>query len=195
MLKQPIESLPREGVGKKPATFGEMIFGHVILFVACVALPAFVTAVAPLSTVKLMRSGEGIGVSAKVSTRLLFLVPYKVTVLEQVTAIGDRYVEGHMTERRPGDLRTTRTEDEAFLMITGTTGEAKVPVSPVNIRSVEEQAEAFLKNPAQRELKMTVIANWKFGALVGGFLSLLTVFYIYLQISSVLRAMKRLLPG
>lgn len=195
MLKQTMAPPSQGDAEKKPATLGEMMFGHFILFVACVALPAFFTAVAPISVVTLTRANGSAAVSARISTRLLFLILYKVTTIEEVTAIGDHFVHGGQSERRPGDTRTTRTEDEAFLVIAGTSGEAKVPVSPVNIQNVEEAAGTFLNHPQQRTLKLTVVANWKFGVFAGGILTLFTVFYLYLQLASCLRSLKRLLPG
>jgi hypothetical protein len=58
----------------------------------------------------------------------------------------------------------------------------------VNIERVTERVGAFLDDPSQPSLRMTVVANWKFGVIAGGVLSLLTVFYVYLQLSGLVRA-------
>ncbi len=68
-------------------------------------------------------------------------------------------------------------EDEAFLEF-AEDGTAEVSVSPVNIKSTVDRSEAFLKDPSATELKLTVIANWKFGLFAGGLVSLLTVLYV-----------------
>jgi hypothetical protein len=68
-------------------------------------------------------------------------------------------------------------------------GRAKMEVPPVNIKRVTERAGICLDDPSQASLGMTVTANWKFGVIAGGVLSLLTVFYVYLQLSGLVRAL------
>lgn len=182
-------AIPKPKVRTSP---GGMIFGHVILLVFCVGLPVLFTAAAPLAQIQLSR--EGGKVNAEVSKRLLFVIPYSHTTLRDVQSVGDRKVAGSVERHwhSEGKRTTTRTEDSAFLELEGGDGKAKVEVSPVNIESVTQRVNAFLDDTSQPALRMTVVANWKFGVIAGGLLSLLTVLYVYLQISGLVRwAMKR----
>lgn len=190
-----MNTTPESAESKRPATLGEMIFGQAILFIFCVGLPAVFTAAAPLTVTHLTR--EGSTLTAHVSKRVLFLIPFQRVTLRDVTSVGDRFVAGSTsTVRNPtGGARTTRTEDSAFLTIESATGSAKVEVSPVNIEAVLEKAGAFVDDPSKTSLRFVTVANWKFGVIAGGVLSLLTVFYLYLQIGSLVRWLGRLGRG
>ena len=47
-----------------------------------------------------------------------------------------------------------------------------------------KEAESFLKDSNAVELKRFVVANWKFGVIAGGALSLLTVIYVVAVVAS-----------
>lgn len=177
------------------ASLGTMVFGHAILFLACVFLPAVFTAAAPLTFVHLERE-NGL-VRATASRHVLFLIPYSRTSIENVQAVGDQLVSGARSRSRDasGKTRKSQTEDSAYLLIEGPSGQLEVPVSPVNIKSILQKTSAFVSDPAQSSLRFVAVANWKFGVIAGGVLSLLTVFYLWLQISSLLRWLKRIVTG
>jgi hypothetical protein len=142
-----------------------------------VGIPALVTAIAPVSWVKFERR-DGT-VSAKAQTCLLFVVPYKTQAVSPVVGIGDRFVGGSYTrKRRPGRDRVTKSEDEGFLIIQGVEEAAEVSVTPHDLKSVIERSEAFLHDSQAAELKLFVVANWKFSVIGGGLISLLTVLYV-----------------
>jgi hypothetical protein len=152
----------------------DWLFGQALAFLFCVLFPAFVTAVAPISTVSFVR--ENAVVSAVANTKLLFLIPYRIQRVNEVIGIDDRFTAGKV-ERRPGK-NSTRSEDQAFLVIHGEDATAEVPVTPFNIDSVSERATAFLNDAEAKSLSMTVVANWKFSVIAGGLISLLTVLYV-----------------
>lgn len=142
-----------------------------------VGVPALVTAIAPVSWVKFERRDGTVTATTRVC--LLFVVPYKTKIVSPVTGIGERFVGGsYSRERRSGGDRVTKSEDEGFLVIQGADLTAEVPVTPFNLKSVIEQSEAFLKDAQATELKLFVVANWKFSVIGGGLISLLTVLYI-----------------
>ena len=189
-------SLQQPPSADRKTTFGETLFGHFILFLGCVAFPAFMTAVVPLSVVKFTRNGESI--RAEVSKRLLFIVPYRRITVADVIAINDQFRAGTSTSssRRSGSSSgAVSSEDEAFLVIQGDANSATVEVSPVNIGDVLEKARAFLDDPAQANLRLVTVANWKFGVFGGGLLCLLTLFYIFIIVDSSARAVWRRLRG
>lgn len=169
-----------------------MLFGHAVLLIFCVGLPALFTGIAPVSVVKLTRADGQ--VTAHVSKHLWLVVPYSRTGIENVTTVGDHFVSGsRSTTRKPGGgSSTTQTEDSAYLTIEGTTGSIRVEVSPVNIKNVLAKTDAFIKDSTSPSLRLITVANWKFGVFAGGILSLLTAFYVYLQLSSLVRWIMRL---
>lgn len=166
--------------GKKP-TLGGVIVSQAFVFVFCVLLPGLLTATVPVSWVKFERQGER--VTARAQVCLFFVVPYKTMTVDPVEGIDDRFVGGtESRERRSGSRqqdRVTKSEDQAFLVIRGDDQTAEVPVTPVDIKTVIERSEAFLKDPQATELKLFVVANWKFGVIGGGLMSLLTVLYVF----------------
>lgn len=159
--------------GSLLSRFGVQLLG----FGVFVGFPALFTAIAPVSWVKFERHGER--VSATTRTCLLFVVPYRRARIEPVEGIGDRFIAGAYA-RRPTSRREreTRSEDEGFLVIRGGDQAAEISVSPVNLDSVVKQSEAFLEDANSTELKLFVVANWKFSVIGGGLVSLLTVLYV-----------------
>jgi len=156
---------------------GSAIGIQLLGFGVFVGFPALFTAIAPVSWVQFERRGEQ--VSATAQTCLLFVVPYRRTHIEPVVGIGDRVIAGtyarHPKSRRE---RQTRSEDEGVLVIRGPEQTAEVSVSPANLHSVVEQCETFLDDRQATELKLFVVANWKFSVIGGGLISLLTVLYV-----------------
>jgi hypothetical protein len=167
--------------------------GHVIALVFCVLFPAFVTAVAPVSWIRFEHHGET--VSAKTRTCLFFFVPYKSATFDSVVGVRDRFVRGSL-EERPGKTEKRRSEDEGFLVIQGSDRHGndqavEIPVTPLDIKSVAQRADAFLADPQSTELRLFVVANWKFSVIAGGLVSLLTVLYVAAVVFSLSRALFR----
>src|SRR5690348_9615477 len=94
----------------------DLIFGHVIAFVGCVAFPGFVTAVAPVSWISFHRSGDRVVAHTRIC--FFFVIPYSSKTVDPVVGIGDRINPGTVTRSRTTS-RTTRSEDEGFLVIHG----------------------------------------------------------------------------
>lgn len=178
-------------MAKKKDGVGSVLFGHAIAFVGCVLFPGFVTAVAPVSWVRFERTGEN--VSAKAQVCAFFVVPYRTMVIDPVVGVGDRFVAGHITDSDRRRNRNVRSEDEAFLEIHGKDESFSVPVTPFNIESISRRAHEFLDDPSSTELRMTVVANWKFSVIGGGLVSLLTVLYVVGVGLSILAVPSRLL--
>jgi hypothetical protein len=143
----------------------------------CFGIPAIVTALAPVAWVKFERHGER--VTAKASICLYFVIPYKTVTIDPVVSVGRDFKGGSTrTERRNGRNEKIQSEDQGFLVIKGENQEAPVPVTPFNLDSVLERSNAFLKNPQATELKLFVVANWKFSVLCGGLAMLLPLLVV-----------------
>ena len=148
-------------------------------FLFFVLLPGFLTAVAPVSWVQFHRDGERVVAHAKVC--MFFIIPYRTHMVDPVTSVADgTHATSVTTYRRSGannDKKVT-SEKEGFLDITGPNGTARVSVTPHNLADVKKKAEAFLNDPQAKELKLFIVANWKFGVIAGGFVSLFTLLYV-----------------
>ena len=162
-------------------------------FVFWVLLPGFLTTIAPVSWVRFERVDNVVAATTK--TCLFFVIPYKTQHVRPVVRIGEHFIAGTLMSRRRGqsERQRVRSESEAFLEIHGEGSYAEVAVSPVNIRSVVGRSKAFLEDASAKELKLTVIGNWKFGLFVGGLLSLLTVLYFVGIIRLVVQSLWRLM--
>jgi hypothetical protein len=55
---------------------------------------------------------------------------------------------------------------------------AEVSVSPASIESVMTKSEDFLSSTKEGSTTIFAIANWKFGAIMGGLLTSFTVLYV-----------------
>lgn len=113
---------------------------------------------------------------------MYFVVPYKVQQVDQVTEIGSREIAGR-TEKQRKLGRTTdkkiQVDGEGFLMIHGNADQlVEVSVSPASLNRTVEKSKAFLNSGTEKSKTMFVIANWKFGGLMGGVLSSFAALYV-----------------
>ncbi len=155
---------------------------HFILFLGCVGLPAFITMIAPVCAVKMEREAEH--VTASVQWNCFFVIPFHRRTVTDVTGVDDHVIAGqfvHNSNRGPGENSLdTVTEDQGFLVIHGKDEEVKVPVSPENLSDVQARAKEFLQaKNGEPHLRLTTVANWKFGVIAGGLLTFMTVIYFW----------------
>ncbi len=173
-------------------TWWELVLYQALGMLVVFGFPGAWTAAAPVSWVKFTRS-EG-RVTARAQTCVFFVIPYKTVTVDPVIGIGDRSVTGSTrTERRSGTDRKVKSEDMGYLAINGPEDSAEVPVTPHNLKSVTQRAEAFLKDPLSTELKFGVVANWKFSVIGGGLVSLLPLIYLGACAFVVFRGLARML--
>ena len=170
--------------------FIALLITQALALIVCVGVPALVSFIAPVSWVSFERDADG--VKARVQTCLLFVVPFRAVVVDPVEAINEQTVAGAIRlRRRTGTDKTYQAEDEGFLLISGPNQLAKVQVSPADLKTVLGKVNAFLEQPNQSELKLFVVANWKFSVLGGGLVSLLTVLYLGGLVFGLLRMVWR----
>jgi len=150
----------------------------IVGFLFCVGMPALVTGVVPASTIKFERVGDR--VTATTQTCIFYIIPYRTIHIDPVTGIDYDFISGGVTrERRSGQTdKYTQAEDKGVLVIQGPDQSASILVSPFNLESVRTKAKAFLNDAQARELKLFVMANWKFGLIFGGLATFLTLIYI-----------------
>jgi hypothetical protein len=167
-------------------------FVHVIGFMCCLVMPAFWTAIAPVSLTVLTR--ENGKVRAVARQNLFFVIPYRTSVVEDVQKVDDRFRQGEIVHSRvDGERRKHRSESESFLVIHGAGEPVEVPVSPVNAKSTVTKGEDFLRHPSQAEIRLITVANWKFSVIGGVFVTLLAILYLTGVILSVFRFLGRLI--
>ncbi len=165
--------------GVRP-TFGGMFLQYVIVFLIGFVFPGAVTMLAPATWLTFERSGEVVRCRAR--TCMFFVVPFKIQVVDQVTEVRTRERAGRTERQREFGRNTSKNvhvDGEGFLQIHGV-GEAKVEVSvsPASLKSVLDKANDFLSSNEQGSETIFAIANWKFGGLMGGILSLLTLLFV-----------------
>jgi hypothetical protein len=154
---------------------GDRIFGHAAALLFLVLLPAGFTFIAPVAWTNFTRHG-GV-VTATATTNLLFVIPFS---RETVTGVRDVAFdfEGGGTSRSLN--RYTKYEDKGWLIISGDTGRAVVPVAAVEGPDVAARITDFLGRPDMASLTVFTYAHRLFSLLVGGLVSLLTLCYLAL---------------
>jgi hypothetical protein len=186
--------------GKRPS-IGEMLLQYLIVFLIGVVFPGAVTMLAPATWLTFSRSEES--VSCTTWTCMFFVVPFKIQHVDQVTGIGQRERAGKTERQREFGRTTTKNvliDGEGFLHIQGAGDkQVEVSVSPASLQSVVARSNDFLRSTEQGSKTIFAIANWKFGGLMGGVLSLLTLLcivgYSLSLIKWVLTRLKKAMTG
>ncbi len=164
--------------GKRP-TLGEMMLQHVIVFLICVVFPGGVTLMAPVTWLTFHRSGDSVQCSTR--TCVYFVVPFKMQHVKHVIAISDRERKGGKRRQREYGRETNHyvhVDGEGFLQVQGVGEEfLEVGVSPASLDNVVGKSNDFLKS-TQDSMTIFAVANWKFGALMGGVLTSFTLMYV-----------------
>ena len=166
-------------LGKRPK-LGEMLLQHIIVFLICVIFPGVTTLAAPSTWLTFQRGEAEVLCTAR--TCMFFVVPFKVQRVEQVTEVSFRERAGGIKRQRKNGRDTNdyvHVDGEGFLRIQGA-GEqfAEVSVSPASIENVANKANNFVKSNQTGSTTIFAIANWKFGGLMGGVLSMFTLLYV-----------------
>ncbi|MDZ4847710.1 MAG: hypothetical protein SGI77_00305 [Pirellulaceae bacterium] len=161
-------------------TLAEMFLQHLIVFLICIVFPGVVTSLAPATWLTFKRSGEIVHCTAR--TCVFFVIPFKVQEVDDVKEIGHRERAGR-TERKREFGRTTdkivHVDGEGFLQIHGQDDTSiEVSVSPASLQSVADKSNRFLNSSQEVSLTIFAIANWKFGAIMGGVLTSFTALYV-----------------
>lgn len=160
--------------------WGEVALQHLIVFLICIVFPGLTTAVAPATWLTFERTTERLTCTAR--TCVYFIVPYKVQRVDQVVSIDHREREGeyHRVRKHGRDTNESVYSDgEGFLQILGENGQkAEVSVSPASLDSVLDKTTAILNTNTPGTRRLFVIANWKFGGLMGGVLTMFTALYV-----------------
>jgi len=181
---------------RSAAAARERRFAYFIGLIVCVGLPGFITAIAPVSWIRLERQDGEVMATAK--TCVWFFFPYRTVVVRPLVGIDDRHIAGTPLDRDAFGERyrslnnRTKSEDEAMLILHGIDDSVEIPVSPASIDSARERCLAFLEDPQASSEQLFVVANWKFGILIGGLMSLLTILYLVGCVWQTLRFMKRI---
>jgi hypothetical protein len=157
-----------------------MFLQHVIVFLICVAFPGGVTWMAPATWIRFERGEEF--VSSKSWTCVFFVVPFKTQQVEQVTSISSRERAGKTERQREFGKTTKKTvnvDGEGFLQIHGAAEEmVEISVSPASLENAVRRSQDFLTSTKESSITMFVIANWKFGGIMGGILTIFTLLYV-----------------
>ncbi len=179
--------------GNRPS-LGWMLLQYLIVFLICVVFPGGVTLMAPATWINFERIGDRVSCTSR--TCVFFIIPFKIQHVDQVTEVGHRERAGR-TEQKREFGRTTKNkvhvDGEGFLQIHGVGDQiAEVSVSPASLESVVGKSNHFLTSTEEKSTTIFAIANWKFGGLMGGILTLFTLLYV---VGYTLGAFKWILIG
>lgn len=161
-------------------TLGGMLLQHGIVFLICVVFPGLVTWMVPASWITFHRNEAG--VRCKTYTCVYFVVPYRTQQVDQVTGISQREKSGRIEKQKRFGRTTNKTvnvQGEGFLHVQGVDDQdLEVSVSPASLASVVSKSEQFLASNQPSSTTIFAIANWKFGGIMGGVLTLFTLLYV-----------------
>lgn len=101
-------------------------FAYFMGALCCVGLPAFVTAVAPVTYLSFQRHENTVTATARIC--FFFVVPYATKSQTNVANVGTRHHAGTY-ERKPGETHHVKSEDESFLVVQSPEGTFDVSVS------------------------------------------------------------------
>jgi|WetSurMetagenome_2_1015567.scaffolds.fasta_scaffold31697_3 hypothetical protein len=178
---------------KRREPLGDRIFNHAAALLFLVLLPAGLTFVAPVAWTSFARH-DGV-VVATATTNLLFVIPFSRETVTGVREVAFDF-EGGGTTRSLN--RYVKYEDKGWLVISGDSGRAVVPVAAVVGGDVAARVTDFLGRPDVPSLTIFTYAHRVFSLLVGGLVSLLTLCYVGLwglQIKVALNARRRRAEG
>lgn len=168
-----------QALGKRPS-FGETLLQNVIVFLICVAFPGALTYMVPATWITFDRKGDKVQCTAR--TCVFFIVPYKTQRVDEVTGISDRQRAGQTKRQRKNGRDTGKNvhvDGEGFLQKHGGADQmVEVSVSPASLKNVETKVTDFLSSTNDGSKTIFAIANWKFGALMGGVLTSFTALYV-----------------
>ena len=185
--------------GKMP-TIGGLIGQHAIVFLICVVFPGVVTGLVPSTWISFARKGEVVHCTTR--TCAFYVVPYSVQQVSDVTAIGSHERSGGTRKEMKNGRATGKkiqVDGEGFLEILGAdNSKVEVKVSPASLENVVKACQDFLGNREVESKTIFAIANWKFGAIMGGILTSFTVLYVVgysiALLQWILKSLRRVMP-
>lgn len=154
---------------------GDRVFNQVAALVFLVLLPAGFTFLAPVAWTSFTRH-DGV-VTATATTHLLFVIPFS---RQTVTAVRDVAFDFESGGTSRSLNRYVKYEDKGWLIISGGSGRAVVPVAAADGPDVAARITDFLGRADMPSLTVFTYAHRLFSLLVGGLVTLLTVCYVAL---------------
>ncbi|MCI5138932.1 MAG: hypothetical protein D3922_11085 [Candidatus Electrothrix sp. AR1] len=169
----------------KPVQLLQAFWGCAVLF--CV--PGLIlTFISPSFTIKLTRVNQE-RVDATVFKRILLLVPIakdtatNLLEAESNTMDGGVIREGYRsTGRIVGDA-----EDQGLLFLRSLQGPPlEVWISPKSLDGITDEIQYFITESQEPSLRLWVVSNWKFGAILPGGILLFCVIVFCLSVRSIM---------
>lgn len=155
-----------------------LILEHIIAFLFFIVFPGFVTLLAPASWLSIECKQEKVSFTAK--TCIFFVIPFKTQHIDEVSNISEfERPSGTRKINKVGKDKVVHVDGEGFLRVHGVGDQyAEVSVSPASLNGVVSKCQDILNNKKDVKTTFFTIANWKFGFLMGGILTLFTVLYV-----------------
>lgn len=170
------------------SSFGSLLLRHVLGILFCIGVPVLITTMVPVSRLNLERNGETVTATAR--TCLLFWIPFKTVTVSPFSDLEWDHKTGEMSRYRRTGRRDdyVKAEDTGYLTLKGPNHSATIEVSPHDLDSAIGKIDAFMNNPAETRLSLFLPANWKFGIIGGGLMSLFIPLYLGSFLVAAVRA-------
>ncbi len=155
----------------------------------------------PATWISLERSGADVHCTTR--TCVYFVVPFKTQRVEKVTEIKQHEKAGE-NKQQMKQGRTTgsyvHVDGQGFVEILGKEQQkAEVSVTPASLEKVVAKLNHFLEANEGKTTTIFAIANWKFGGIMGGVLTMFTLLFVVGYSASfvklLFRFFKRLFPS
>lgn len=171
---------------KRPTVYSVMLT-QMIAVLGFVVVPSLVTFIAPVTTVRMYKTADG--VSADVTKYVLLFLPLFHTTVERVED-----VESHVTtadwnvskeERRRG--RTGVLVADGSVLIVGANLVYQVQSTPKDCMVEAKNLRQFLETTEAESYSVTITAGWLFSYLLGGVMTGLAILYCLGATLAILR--------
>jgi len=158
-------------------TIYSVMLTQMIAVLGFVVVPSLVTFIAPVTTVRMYKTADG--VSADVTKYILLFVPLFRTTVERVEDI-----ESHVTtadwnvskeERRRG--RTGVLVADGSVIIVGANLVYQVQSTPKDCMVEAKNLRQYLETKEAQSYSVTITAGWLFSYLLGGVMTGLAIIY------------------
>ncbi|MCA9191153.1 MAG: hypothetical protein KDB03_05315 [Planctomycetales bacterium] len=176
----------------KKTNFLSVLITQSIAIFGFVLVPAFITFIAPVSTIELERaSGQ---VHARTWSYVLLFVPALKKELESVTSVQSRASQTHSSKPSNAENKQRKTATrlaEGELILENAETKLRIQADPTRVEQWKSELETFLNDDSVGQLRQTVYADWRFTYLLGGTASAFSALYLFGAVLASLRWMLR----
>lgn len=170
----------------KPVQLIQAVWGCVLIF----CIPGLIlTYISPSFTIKLTRMNQE-RVDVTVYKNILMFVPIARYTAANLQEVDSSNIDGGVIRERyrsTGKI-TGKAEDQGLLLLKSPEAPSiEVWISPKSLDDVAYQVRYFIAENEEASLRLWVVSNWKFGALLPGGILFFSVVVFCMSVWSIIR--------